>query len=248
VLIALAFVVPLLDSTRPPYLDLTQVTAQWAYCLSWSAGKQGAGWIALVMLLLLLFAQRIDMRTKIRQFIILLLVIALCAGAGAALNEHLLKPALHVPRPDIISLAGEQGTGPLGMTADAFYALGNKAQRSHYLQQVLQNRPIPMQDLIAAHWIEESGYSMPSGHSFAAFFFATFFLMMAVSQLSAKRASVFYLLLPWALAVCYSRSLLRLHTPADILLGGLQGLILGFIGWAAAQYLIRRFGTRPSMR
>ncbi|MCU7959823.1 MAG: phosphatase PAP2 family protein [gamma proteobacterium symbiont of Bathyaustriella thionipta] len=54
------------------------------------------------------------------------------------------------------------------------------------------------------------------------------------------------LLLPWALAVCYSRSLLRLHTPADILLGGLQGLLLGFIGWALTQYLKRRFALPQS--
>ncbi|MCU7960494.1 MAG: hypothetical protein KZQ58_10965 [gamma proteobacterium symbiont of Bathyaustriella thionipta] len=191
-LIGVAFFVPLLDSTRPPYLDLSGAAAQWAYWLSWSAGKQGAGWLAAGMLLLLLAAQRISFQTKIRQFFIMVLVIACCAGAGSALNEHLLKPALQVSRPNIISLAGEQGTGPLGMTADAFYALGNKTERSHYLQQVLSRKPIPMQDLIAAHWIAETGYSMPSGHSFAALFFATFFLMLAVSHLSGRPVIVFY--------------------------------------------------------
>ena len=80
-------------------------------------------------------------------------------------------------------------------------------------------------------WIEETGYSFPSGHSFSAMFFATFFLAMGVSHISTKRLRLFYLLLPWALAVCYSRPILRVHTPTDITVGGLEGLVLGFLAF-----------------
>jgi membrane-associated phospholipid phosphatase len=34
---------------------------------------------------------------------------------------------------------------------------------------------------------------------------------------------------------------LRVHTPVDITIGGLQGLVLGLMAWAIARMLIRRF-------
>ena len=101
--------------------------------------------------------------------------------------------------------------------------------------------PVAPSSSIEAHWIEETGYSVPSGHSFSAMFFATFFLTMAATYLTTKRLWMFYALLPWALAVCYSRPILRVHTPTDITLGGLQGLALGLVAWAIARTLIRRF-------
>ena len=72
-------------------------------------------------------------------------------------------------------------------------------------------------------------------------FVATFFLMTAATYLTTKRLWMFYALLPWALAVCYSRPILRVHTPIDITVGGLQGLVVGLVAWVIARTLIRRF-------
>ena len=42
---------------------------------------------------------------------ILVLTVAIFVGGGAAINEHIIKPELKLPRPNIEWLAGEQGLG-----------------------------------------------------------------------------------------------------------------------------------------
>ena len=233
-LIPLTFLIPLIDSTKAPYFDLTQPFSQFAYWISHSGGKLGVPFIALVMLILLNTRSGISFARRWKEAGIIILIIAICAGGGAFFNEHFIKAQLKVPRPNIIWLAKENGSGSLGMTAKEFYATGNKEARRVPLEKALSKNPVPLSPAIKAHWIEETGYAFPSGHSFSAMFFATFFLMIAVTYLTTKRLCLFYLLLPWALAVCYSRLILRVHTPADITIGSLQGLAIGFLAWAIA--------------
>ncbi len=244
-LIPLAFVSPLIDSTRAPFFDLTQSFSQVAYWMSESGGKIGAPIVGVLMLVLLVSRVECTNSRRGREAGIVVLIVAVCAGGGAALNEHIVNAQLKIPRPNIIWLAGENGSGPLGMTSKAFYEIGDKATRGEVLSNVLNGKqaPVPMSPAIEAHWIAETGYSLPSGHSFSAMFFATFFLAIATTYVTTKRRWVFYALLPWALVVCYSRPILRLHTPADITIGALQGLLLGFLAWVVARMLLRRFAS-----
>jgi len=241
--IPLTFMLPTVDSTRSPYFDLTQTFSQLAYWLSQSGGKLGVPIVAVMMLMLLVTREGITSQRRWKESSVVVLIAVFCAGGGAALNENIVKAQLKIPRPNIIWLAGDNGSGPLGMTPDDFYASGDKEARRKPLAKVLRSVPVPvaLSSSIEAHWIEETGYSLPSGHSFSAMFFATFFLTMAATYLTTKRLWMFYALLPWALAVCYSRPILRVHTPTDITLGGLQGLALGLVAWAIARTLIRRF-------
>ena len=174
--------------------------------------------------------------------VIVILIATIFAGGGAALNEHGLKAQLKIPRPNLTWLSGENGSGPLGMTANDFYQTGDKQARSGLLQTVLSHVPVPvpLSAPVEAHWVEETGYSLPSGHSFAAMFFATFFLLLAVTHIRTKSICLFYALLPWALALCYSRPILRVHTPADVAIGAVQGLVIGLIAWTVARMLIRK--------
>jgi len=242
-LIPLAFLNSLIDSTRAPYFDLTQTFSQVAYWLSESGGKFGAPIVAVLMLMLLVTRVGTTNQRRWMEASIVVLVVVIFAGGGAALNEYFVKTQLKIPRPNIIWLAGENGSGPLGMTPENFYEIGNKEARGEVLAKVLngETTPVPLSSSIEAHWIAETGYSLPSGHSFSAMFFATFLLAIAATYLTTKRRWLFYALLPWALAVCYSRPILRVHTPTDITIGGLQGLVLGLMAWAIAQMLIRRF-------
>lgn len=249
-LIPLTFLMPVVDSTRSPFFDLTQSFAQLAYWLSESGGKYGAPIIAVLMLALLVNRAGITFKDKWKKAGIVVVIATIFAGGGAALNEHILKARLEVPRPNIIWLAGEDGSGPLGMTPEAFYQSGDKEVRSALLSKVFNHNPgpVPLSASIEAHWIEETGYSLPSGHAFSAMFFATFFLLLATTYLNTKRRWLFYALLPWALAVCYSRPILRVHTPVDITIGGFQGLVIGFIAWAVATALIQKFRNKRGRR
>lgn len=242
-LINLSFILPLLNSTKPPYFNLVQTIPEIAYWLSQSGGKLGAPIIGILMLTLLVTRKGINNNKRWKEAGIVLLIATIFAGGGAAFNENFIKTKLKIPRPNIIWLAGENGSGPLEMTPAQFYNSGDKETRSKILMKTLRQEPVPvlLSKSIEAHWIEETGYSFPSGHSYSAMFFAAFFLALSASYLRTKRMWLFYALLPWALAVCYSRTILRVHTPVDITVGGLQGLVLGIIAWAIARKLIRKF-------
>ena len=241
--IPLTFVFPMVDSTRAPYFDLTKAPAQFAYLLSQSGGKFGVPIITTLVLLLLITRKNITFQRRWLETSVIVLLVLIFTGGGALLNEHVLKARLKVPRPNIIWLAGENGDGPLGMSPDDFYSSGGKKTRHEILTHVLDKEPAPilLSPSIENHWVEETGYSFPSGHSFSAMFLATFFLLSGATCITTKRFWLFYILLPWALAVCYSRPILRVHTPTDVTLGGLQGLLVGFVAWVVFRALMRRF-------
>lgn len=235
-LIPLTFLFPLIDSTTAPYFNLTQLFSQLAYWVSYSASISGAPLVVLLMLLLLITRKGNSFQQGWKEFSITLLIITFFIGGGAWLNEHIVKPYMEVPRPNITWL-----TNHTDLTTNEFYAVGDKEARSMALIALLNNNEVvALSPRIRAHWIEETGYSFPSGHAFSAMFVATFFLMLASTLLTSKRRWLFYALLPWAVAVCYSRPILRVHTPLDITVGSLQGLILGFIAWLIVRSLLTR--------
>ena len=235
------FILPWIDSSRAPYFDLTTTFSQVSYWVTQAGGKYGAPLVAAAMLFTLITRCDGTYQHKLRLSVVVVLIAAICAGGGAVLNEDIVKTHLKVSRPNIVWLAGHDGAGPLGMTAEQFYASGDKSMRSQLLSSILNARPqpVPLSPSIAAHWIEETGYSFPSGHAFAAMFFATFLLLLAATYVRPGGLWLFYPLLPWALAVSYSRSILRVHTPMDITIGGLQGLVLALMAWGIARLLLR---------
>ena len=208
-------------------------------------------WVALVgftFLLLLVSRKDYTGRDSVLVAAYVVLISTVFAGGGAWLNENVIKELLKHPRPNIEYLAGENAKGPLGMTAAAFYEdqyghTRSRAQRSDILQQVLAKKPVEVKlsKAVEKHWIKETGYSFPSGHSFAAMFFASFYLALGLSSLSGWKRNVFYLLLPWALAVCCSRLVLRVHTPLDITIGGLEGLVLGIGAFLLFRFIMNNY-------
>ena len=245
-LAALSFYLPRIDSTRAPYFDLSEAFAEKVLWLTESGGARGSPVVALLMLVLLLTRQGLTAARRLQEGLIIVMVLAVFAGGGAALNEHVLKAELKIPRPNILALAGNGRSGQLGMTARQFYEVGSKEQRRMPLTLALAKQPeaIPLSQGIRRHWISETGYSFPSGHAYSSVLFAVFFLALAVSLNVGRRLWLFYALLPWAMGVCYSRLVLRLHTPTDIYFGSLQGLIVGFLAWFVAWQLIRRLGRQ----
>ncbi len=242
-LVPVTFLIPLVDSTRAPHFDLMGSVSSLAYWIAGSGGEYGIIVVDLLMLIALSTRPGLPNGRRWKEAVLVLIVAGVIGGGGTALNENIIKESLKVPRPNILWLAGTDGSGPLGMTAEAFYAQGNKEVRRESLAKVLENepKPLPLSTAIEKHWAKETGYSFPSGHSFSGFFFATFFLTLAVTYINTRRIWIFYFLLPWGLCVCYSRSILRVHTPADISVGAIQGLLLGIFAWLLVRSLIRRF-------
>jgi phosphatidylglycerophosphatase B len=194
----------------------------------------GIGFVGLLIL-------RPDMSwsCRLKEILIHILVLVVLQGGGALVNEHLIKNVATAPRPNIVWLAQQEA---LGMTAEQFYnSLDREARRSH-LAQVLKDPDFSAIELAASvrdHWIHEVGYSFPSGHAFSAMFFATYFLAMGLALITNRRRWVFYLLPGWAVCVAWSRVLLGVHRPVDVVFGGLLGIVLGVVAiWLSRRFLV----------
>jgi len=245
--IPLTFLVPILDSTRESVFDLNTWFALLVYGITETGGTTGASIVGVLMLGVLVTRGGVSGRRRLIEAGVIACFVIILVGGGAAINEYVIKPMFEIPRPNIVYLAGADGSGPLGMPVSEFYALGKEERRKH-LRAVLaaEPPPVPLHRLIREHWIESTGYSLPSGHAFSAMFFATFFLAMGLSWLSMPRLLFPYLLLPWAVCVCYSRLILRVHTATDISVGGLVGLLLGALAFVlVTAAIMRRTSTIP---
>ena len=236
-----------------PHLDLTGSLAQAVYWVSWTGGWGGglSGILLVGLLTTLLLSSRagISWQTRLIES-----TVFLTAGFGSLaglhyLNEHLLKANFAVPRPNIQKLAEDK---VLGTTAQEFYKVPGKKERSDYLHKVLTpeiGQELGLSERIRTHWIHETGYSFPSGHAFASMLFATFFLGLGLSCCTGPRLWICYLLAPWGSAVCISRPILRVHSPIDVLCGGLEGILAGTVVFLLVRLVLPELGrahARPS--
>lgn len=235
---ALTFIIPGLNPLKSPHLDLTGPLALAAYGVAQSGGILGIPFLCFGLTALLVSRPGIPGNQRVIEALVIVLAVAALLGGGAFLNEHVIKPVFAVYRPNIIELAETPPEAPtLKMSAEAFYALPDKATRSDYLNEVL-TPDVPLHERVRGHWIAETGYSFPSGHSFAAMMFATLFLALGLSHFSGKRLWVFYLVVLWAVAVCFSRPILRVHSPADVCIGGLGGVVAGVLAFLLVRGLL----------
>ncbi len=134
------------------------------------------------------------------------------------------------------------------MDVDSFYAM-SQSSRSDHLDSIKNESGfggLAMRSEVRDHWVKETAFSRPSGHALASLTFATFFLSMALSSLSGWRRWPFYLLVPWAVCVSLSRAILGVHWPADILLGGFAGILVGAGGFGLAQLLLHKLEPRTT--
>lgn len=242
VLLPLTHVIPCLNPFRSPHVDLTGPVALAAYWMAESGGKFGIPAIAALMIVCLVGRSSLTWKRRTIEVVVMVFVVAALLGGGAYFNEHIVKPMFRVPRPNIVELATTPADSPtLKVSVKEFYSLPDKPSRSEYLAGILRAPDfdaIPLHERIREHWISETGYSFPSGHSFSSMMFATFFLAMGLAVCSGRRLWVFYLLPPWAVMVCYSRTILRVHSPTDITIGGFEGIVVGVLAFLLVRLIL----------
>lgn len=248
-LLTLTFVVPPLNPFSVPHPELTGPLAVAAYWVALSGSTSGIPWIGACMTAILVGRGGISNGRRVTEMLLIVFVVTVLLGGGAALNEHVVKPMFAVFRPNILELSKSPVDAPiLGLSPEEFYALPDKATRSEHLKKVL-TEVVKLDESVRGHWIKETGYSFPSGHSFASMMFATFFLAMGLSYFSGRRLWVFYLLVVWALAVCFSRPILRVHSPTDVCVGALEGVLMGTLAFLLVHRVFSaRTAHRPSLR
>ncbi|WP_276499416.1 phosphatase PAP2 family protein [Pontibacter litorisediminis] len=207
------------------YLESDLDTGFW-YAVSESGGVYGTAVLAVVLCLAAAWQQE-RRRHRVRAFGAGFGFLLVLLGGTAALNEYGVKPLLHQPRPSHMFLLGE-GQSPY---LAEFYRK-TVPERQVYLQGHIQanaDKFAVVSPLVLAHWVAESGYSFPSGHSQNAFLLATMLAFWLCGQLPPGRRAWCLLPLGWALLVCLSRVALGVHSELDVSLGAAFGLVLAYL-------------------
>jgi phosphatidylglycerophosphatase B len=241
-LLPLTYVLPGLNPLKATTVDLTGPVAVAAYGISESASELGIPLLAVAVITILVSRSGISAKQRAVEAAAMAVVLLALLGGGSYLNEHVVKALYQTARPNILFLGKPPEAPALKLTVQEFYQLPDKATRSTHLAAVLTSNTFTacrLHHWVREHWIAETGFSFPSGHSFAAMMFATFSLAMALSHFSGPRLWLFYALLAWAVAACYSRLILCVHSPTDVTVGGIEGVALGIVGFLMVRGLVR---------
>ncbi|WMC09273.1 phosphatase PAP2 family protein [Oceanimonas pelagia] len=202
-----------------PLLDLDEPPALLAYGLTLTVGKPGIGLTLLALSALTLH------RWRRRPGQLLVFFFCLFAALGGAfVTKTVAKNHFKEPRPYVLWLVQQ------GQLADSrsFYAGSETERETRLARSLVQVSETQIPGWLKHHWQEEVNYSFPSGHAIAAMTIAGFFCLL----LGYRRQPVWRMMAlgSWAVAVCYSRLLLGLHWPADILASSVLGLLFGGAG------------------
>lgn len=196
-----------------------------AYAVTNSGGKYYIFAITLITALVFAFRNKINLHIVIKflkQFSILFLMLAFFA----LLNEFVIKDIAKYTRPSH-TYVFKHATQSISI--DKFYELGIH-ERQKLLKQMIDSSKYLNERVdpkVLTHWVEEAGYSFPSGHTFNAFLLAT------VLSFSIKRSRKIhfnkYYFVPfiWATAIGVSRVAIGAHAPIDVTFGGAMGIFFG---------------------
>lgn len=196
-----------------------------AYWLTESAGKYGT--LFIIAITSFLYTIRLQTkREKINTFFKSTIALLLILSVFAYINEHATKKILKYPRPShtyVISQAGQT------VNLDSMYEL-EKEQRQKFLQNMINATPalqINIDKKVLEHWVDEAGYSFPSGHSFNAFLLACILAFSIYHTRDHQRFRKFYFVpFVWALMVGISRVAIGAHTALDVSCGAALGILV----------------------
>jgi membrane-associated phospholipid phosphatase len=196
-----------------------------AWLISESGGKYGT--LAILLVTCFFYTRFVPgVWRKWVTFGGVLLRLVLVIGAFAWVNEYAIKKIASAPRPSHVFFM-KQSDGQLDLAS--FYAM-DAGQRTEVLKELIRVRPAQFDEInerVLRHWVEETGFGFPSGHSFNAFLLAAI-LAYSLRYSRSKTANRIYILpLVWATLVALSRVSMGAHTSWDVSFGALTGLILG---------------------
>ena len=263
----LAFIIPWLNSTRSPYFDLTGGIGQVASVLAEVGGLVGTIVIFAFLILMVVNRSYLSLKQRGVEFLVLALLGGGLLGAGVLVNEFIIKPAVKEPRPHVKLLARTPTDTPpdssiLATTAEDFYTKDDTVREANlrafskkdslavlgdqYCFEAYGDEELFLSTTVCDQWIHTIGFSFPSGHSFTAMFIAAFFLGMAFYVMLGgwRLAFIRYLVVPYGVLVCYSRTALRVHSPLDISVGGLLGILLALLALVLVVKALTRFGGK----
>lgn len=192
-----------------------------AFWLTQSAGTYGT--FVIIIFTSYCYTIRVEVRReKWCTFLKSLIALTLFTASLAFINEYVTKRLLKEARPSheyILTRSGAMDQ------MDSLYSL-ETALRADYFKQLITGDTLlykKVDSRVLHHWIEEAGYSFPSGHSFNSFLLATVISFSLSSSAHKTWKKLWFMPFVWALLVAVSRVALGAHTPFDVSAGAALG-------------------------
>ena len=197
-----------------------------AYGLTTSGGPAGFGILLVITGFFYAWSQPTG-RQRILTFLKATVSLSLFFLLLAILNERYTKHFLKLERPSHRFMLNQTG---MGSKLDSLYMLDKEA-RGLYFEKLIRENPERFSEIdntIRLHWIEEAGFSFPSGHSFNAFLFAMI-IAYAIWYTRSKPQwrRLYFLPFAWAVLVAVSRVAVGAHTALDVSAGAGLGVVVG---------------------
>ena len=196
-----------------------------AYAITNSGGKYYVIAITLITALVFALRNKINLHIVIKfakQFSILFIMLAFFA----LLNEFVIKDIAKFTRPSH-AFVFDHVTHTISI--DKFYELGI-AERQIFLKQLIDGSPYLKERIdpkVLSHWVEEAGYSFPSGHTFNAFLLSTVLAFSIKRSRKIHLNKYYFTPFIWATAIGISRVALGAHAPIDVTFGAAMGIFFG---------------------
>ncbi len=199
--------------------------------LLWMTDTAGAPYSIITSVILLgitLFVFRSERRKWIKLTVILIFCILAMQGV-----KSLLKNSFQEPRPYISWLEKKYA-----ISNAEFYDL-KRSQRAELVKTtVKQDQSIPKWQ--RQHWQSETGYSFPSGHML----FAAGWALLLIGLFWQRRQYALCILLAvWAEGIAFSRMLLGMHWPIDIIVSIIISALFAILGYRLFQYRLLKNST-----
>lgn len=136
------------------------------------------------------------------------------------------KDIFQNPRPSQLYFVEK---GFIGNHGNEFFSMPLE-EKSKFMRKTIEENEKKFEDIyppILNSWVNESGYSFPSGHAETGFFLGTI-LAFVIYRTQTKK---YYALIPllWAVIVALSRVVIGVHFPFDVVAGAFIGLSAAFL-------------------
>ncbi|MBQ0687763.1 phosphatase PAP2 family protein [Providencia rettgeri] len=192
--------------------------------LLWLTNSAGAPYSILTSLLFIgavIFAFRTEKTHLLKVLLVVISVILLQQGV-----KTLLKNSFKEPRPYVALLATEHHIP----TAE-FYDLKRSERAALVKNTVKQDNTVAKWQ--RKHWQAETGYSFPSGHML----FAAGWALLLIALFWQQRLYILAIgLAVWAEGIAFSRMLLGMHWPIDIIASVVISASFAILGYGVLQF------------
>lgn len=193
------------------------------YRITLTGGVCG-GMVIIFFILIYLFIHFRKNSEKMRSIYFLLGMITFIEILSAGATLYCFKDIFQYPRPSQLYFVEK---GFIENSGKEYFVMPPDEKRK-YLREILAENSNKLENIyppILNSWINDNGFSFPSGHAQTSFLLGTIIAFVIYKTYSKK----YYFLIPliWAILVAVSRVVIGVHYPIDVSAGAFIGLITG---------------------